>query len=352
MVIKVLERVYISARMIFDVEDRYARDRGLRGPHPQAIGRLRFWLVGTVDATGPKRFAYPEEMVVVRNPGGYHMFFDKVIPYGSDRPIRRNLPPGTYIVRVTSELEPTRRASIPEADEIYSLVYQWVERQDVIIGELAGTGVVGMAGPYPLALEPGYAYPFPLTLPAGIIPPGGCAGRTYAGQTGPTLLRGALHGTDGAGVVGAVVSAPGAHSSYQVDSNGDWVLVFDDTQPTGPVSVTVTIPKQPPVNLSDVCVIQGFETSLSETALRGWVLRRGVGVSGAHVRVTGLSQPLEVQTQADGGWKLYLPVEQSVGNQTVPVTVTAMLPDGSSLLPKNVDIKPRGTVLVSTFTYS
>jgi hypothetical protein len=350
MSLQVQERIYSSAHMIFDVEDRYARDRGLRGPHPPAIGRLRFWLVGTVDAGGSKRFPHPDEMVVVRNAGGYYLFFDKVIPWGRTQAIRRNLTAGTYIVRVTSELEPYRGLSRPGEDEIHSQVYQWLEREDVKLVDLPASGLVGMEHPYPLPLEAGYAYPFPFTLPAGILQPGGCQGKTYAGQPGPTLLRGSLHHGDGSGAVGGIVSAPGAQSTYRVDSSGEWVLIFNDSQASGPLTVTVTLPGQAPVGLDQVCVIQGFETGLPETALRGWVLRNGAGISGAQVQVTGLAQALQVQTGRDGGWMLYLP-PQNAGGPQVSVTVQASLPDGSQPLTKNVDIRPRSTILVPTFAY-
>lgn len=209
-----------------------------------------------------------------------------------------------------------------------------------------------MDQPYPLALEAGYAYPFPLSIPIGIVPPGGCAAPTSGGQRGPTLLRGALHSPDGMGMVGGTISAPGALFPYRVDFNGQWVLIFDDSQPTGPLTVTVTPPGKPAINLPNVCVIKGCETSLPETALRGSVLCRGVGVGGAKVQVAGLAQTLEVDTRGDGSWIVYLPTEQSVGNAAIPVTVTAKLPDGSNPLPQNVDIQPRSTVWVPTFMCS
>jgi hypothetical protein len=349
MTLRVQERIYSSARMIFDVEDRYARDRGLRGPHPQAIGSLRFWLVGRLEPAGVKRFPHPEEMVVVRNAGGYYLFFDKVIPWGSTQAVRRTLPAGTYIVRVTSELESYRSLSVPGEEEIHSQVYQWLEREDVKLVNLPATGLVGMETPYPLSLEAGYAYPFPVALPAGILP-GGCQGKTYGGQPGPTLLRGALHNVDGSGAVGGIVSAPGAQSTYRVDSSGEWVLIFNDSQVSGPLTVTVVLPGKAPVNLDDVCVIQGFETGLPETALRGWVLRNGTGIGGAQIQVTGLASPLQAQAGRDGNWMLYLP-PQNVGGPPVPVTVQASLPDGSNPLTFDVDIRPRSTILVPTFTY-
>lgn len=349
---QVLERVVTRAQMIFDIEDRYAHDRRLRGPHPRPIEPLRFWLVGREEAAGPNLFAHPEEMVVIRNTGGYHLFFDQVIPYGSKRPIRRRFTAGTYIIRVTSEVGPVRRELMPEKDEIFSQVYQWIELQDVKLDNLPG-GVVGMEQPYSLAMEAGYAYPFPLSIPLGEVKPVDCAAPSSGGQRGPTLLRGALHALDGKGSVKATISAPGAQANYRVDSNGQWVLVFDDTQPTNPLTVTVTPLGLPSVSLDNVCVIQGCETSLPETALRGWVLRKGVGVSGANVQVDGLGQSLKVETHGDGQWMVYLPPEHSVlGNPPVQVTVTATLPDGSNPKVQNVSIQPRGTVLVSTFTYS
>lgn len=351
----VLERVVTFPTMMFDAVDCYASELGLRGENPRPFEPLRFWLIGTLGAGGtPVPYPHPYEMVMVRNPGGHHLFFGKVIPYGSTRPIRRSFAEGTYIVRVTSEMGRVMRVAKPEPGKITSLFYQYVEVADVVLTTLA-PGVIGMEGPRVLEMQPGYLYPFPASVPVAPDPQGSCPTNPATGQFGPTLLRGELHRADGTGIQGATISAPGGEGSYQTDSSGNWVLVFTDdpsTQPptvppTGQVTVTMDTPDWGVLHLAGVCVLRGCETSLPEMALRGWALLRGRPVSGAKVQVTGLAQLVEVLTQADGGWKVYFQPDLSAQ----PLTVTVTLPDGN-FLRQNVTIHPRKTVLVPTFQFS
>jgi hypothetical protein len=340
---QILEHVGTNAIMILDIEDRYARDRKLRGDHPRAIEPLRFWLLRMNAGGNVRNFPEPYEMVFTRNTGGYHLFFGQVIPSGSLRPISLSFSNGACRLRVTSELGAIRRTKMPALGKIASMLYQSAELDVTLIG--LPSGVVGMDSAAPLALEAGYAYPFPPSLPVKPDGQGNCTSGPVAGQPGPTLLRGSLHTLDGSGMLGATVNAPGAQSSYTTDSSGHWVLVFDDAQPSGKLAVTMDIPNQGVLSLPGVCVLHGCETSLPETALRGWVLYKGVGAAGANVQVSGLAQ--SVQTQADGGWIVVLPPDQGPAT----VTVTATLLDGSSKPLQNVPVKPRNTVLVSTFQF-
>lgn len=351
----ILERLTTRATMIFDIEDRYARERGLRGAHPRPIEPLRFWLVGTVDAAGRHDFYYPFEMVVARNPEGYHLFFGQVIAYGSTQPRRRSFAQGTYVVRVTSELGRIHRVAKPERGIINSLVYQWVEMINVQL-TMQNSGVVSMDAPGKLELLPGYMYPFTPSTPVMSGGVGPCTTSPAVGQLGPTLLRGGLHQNNAKGEQGATVSAPGGQFSCTTNSTGQWVIVFAEdpsaqpavVPPTGQLTVTETLPDGAVFNLPNVCVLRGCETSLLETALRGWVLRNKVPVSGATVRLTapGLPQPVEVQTAGDGGWVVYLRP-----NQIVPaVDVTATLLDGSNKA-QNVTLHPRSTVVAPTFQF-
>ena len=193
-------------------------------------------------------------MVVVHNPSGYHLFFSQQrLPDGNSRQLV--LSPGRYVVRVTSPL------------------YQTAEK-DVDL-PMPNPNQPGTMDAYSLDLMPGYLYPFPDVNPSRAQASAGCTEDPRPGRRGPTLLRGTLRSTDGRGIAGAQVQVTGRSNTYRTDDTGQWVLWFSDVHPTGPVTVRVVFPDATVVDVPGVCVIRGRETSLHETALRGWVRRSG-----------------------------------------------------------------------------
>jgi hypothetical protein len=295
----------IAPALVFDLEDRYARDRAARGPHPRPVGPVRIFLAGKVVLGVRQDFPVPYELVTTRNSSGYHIFF------GEDRPARggrrrMGLADGTYVVRVESDF------------------YQAVEREDVVLPSPAITV------PTLFDLEPGPAYPFPTES-------------TLGRSRGPTLLRGTVRRRDGRGIEGALVEVPTKSNRCRTGADGQWVLVFEDTQPAGNVTVRFRFPAV--VDIPNVPLVPGRSNSLPETALRGRVLAAGgVPAAGARVRVTG--DPAEAVTAVDGGWTYAFPPDQTAAL----VNVTAELP-GSSLTQSGVQVNPRSTVVVPTFRF-
>ncbi len=327
----VMQRRVLMPTMLFDLEDRYARERGVRGLHPRPIEPVTFWLVGQIVGGNRQEFDRPLPMTIVRNPSGYHLFFGAVKQStGADR--RLTLADGTYIVRVQS------------------LFYQTIERADIVV-PMQNPNDPASSAPYHFDLEPNYAYPFPNTDPLRLEGvQATCGGSTMRGGRGSTLLRGGVHLSNGEGLAGATVQVVGQSNVYRTDATGQWVLWFPDDQPTGMVVVRVTMPGGRTVDVPDVCVVHGRETSLFETALRGWVQRAGMGVLGATINVSAAAGPLgSTSTGKDGSWTYYFDLLQA--EETV--TVTAILPDNQArLVSQPLQVRPRATLMVPTFHFS
>src|SRR5712691_1374694 len=251
----------LSATLIFDLEDSYARNRGVRGRHPRPIGPVTFFLVGQMLGGGRQDFAQPLALSVTRNPSGYHLFFGTLeLPDGTT--YQAALSAGTYVVRVESRF------------------YQQAELEDIEVPDAMHPSFFDLA--------PGYAYPFPTesTLPGG---------------RGPTLLRGSLHYSDGRGIARATLQVAGQSNAYRTDDTGQWVLVFPDTQPTGTVTVHIEMPDGTMKDVANVPLVRGRDTGLMQTALRGWVLTNaGVGLHRATIRASG--HPGYTLTGTDGSW--------------------------------------------------
>jgi hypothetical protein len=294
----------LSATAVFDVEDRYARDRGVRGPHPRPIAPVRFRAVARVTTGGRVDLDHELELDVVQNGAGFGLFYGNAGPAGADAP--RRLEDGTYVVRVLA-----------------GGVYQPVERPDIVVPTPSPA--------YGFDLDPGYAYPFP----SGVASSHGAA---------PTLLRGALQARDASGIAGARVEVAGTTRAYTTDEAGQWVLVFPETQGTGPVTIRIELPDGTVTNVTGVQVIAGRDSVLAQTALRGTVTTAdGVPLAGATVTVGG--QPGSTRSQGDGGWFYFFRPDQPATN----VTVTATLPDGRSQSRGGVPVQPRSTVVVQSF---
>ena len=325
--ITILERHILTALLILDLEDAFVRSRSRPGDHPRPLEPLRFFLVqkdinGTVTTFDP-----PIELEVIRNSSGYHLFFGRQKVYaahGKTSTASLVLPQGKYTLRVTSPF------------------YQTVERKfHLPIGNANDPNIFNN---YHLDLEASFAYPFPDVLPLGQVAVGSCTETVFTPQHGPTLLRGVLLDAGGNGLSGARVRVINKTNIYTTDSTGQWVLWFKDTQPTGPVELNVEIPTQPVQLVNNVCVVQGRETSLQQTALRGWVRQGSRPLPGAVVTVQTF--PGQAVTGRNGGWIFTFPFSQ--GAQTV--TVIAQVP-GRPAQNRTVNLVPRASIVLDPFQF-
>jgi hypothetical protein len=299
----------LTATLVFDLTDEFAKIRGTRGPFPRPFEPIRIFATARV-TPDPTVFNPPLELLVQRNTNGYHVFHNS-LKRSHGVVVRKALRDGEYDLRV-------------EGDFYQPAV-------------LPGVIVPSPRRAVRFSLLPAYNYPFPLELkPTG--------GRGFA------LLRGSLHTRDGAPLAGAAISVAGVTSTYTTTSAGQWVLVFPDTffpgVTTKDIVVDVTPSGGPTISVPNVTVDKGAERSLSETALRGWVLARGIGVPGAVVEVQG--QPGQTRTTFDGSWTYYFNIDHSVD---LSVDVTALLPDGRTLTQLNQPVKQRATVIVPPFEF-
>jgi hypothetical protein len=314
----------LAASLIFDPEDHYAREeRSVRGPHPRPIGSVKFLVVAQVVNGARQDLPGPVELVVTRNPSGYHLCFGTV-KLQPDSVLRQGaLADGVYRVRVESDF------------------YQPLEMDVTLPREHTS---------YFVDLQPSYAYPFPPTHPFRPEPgqPFDCTDATAPRGRGPTLLRGGIFAHDGQGISGATIQVVGQSNIYMTDESGQWVLWFADTHPTGQVTVQFALPGAGgPVDVPDICVIQGRESSLAQTALRGWVQSdAGLALPGATIVVSG--QPGSTTSDRIGNWFYYF---NDLNQPATTVNVTVTLPDGRSLTQPNVQVQPRATVVVPTFRF-
>src|SRR5260370_41431945 len=145
-----------TATLIFDLEDRFARERGVRGPHPRPFEPLQFLVTAQGAGVNRREIKPPLEMVMERNGGGYHVF-NNIIKHPDGSLRQRALADDTYDLNVKSSF------------------YQRLELTNVALP--SSNKAINSD------LLPSYYYPFP----ADVRPSGG---RGYA------LLRGSLHVTD------------------------------------------------------------------------------------------------------------------------------------------------------------
>jgi hypothetical protein len=323
----IYERHTLTAILILDLEDAFARSRGRPGDHPRPFEPLRFFLIeqdlsGTLTAFDP-----PIELEMIRNPSGYHLFLGRKILRGTRGEISTRileLSPGKYTLRVTSPL------------------YQTVQKAfNLPIGNANDPNVISR---YHVDLEPSFAYPFPDVYSLGQPAAGNCSSSNFTPRRGTTLLRGLLLDTGGRGLAGTTVRVANRSNTYTTDSSGQWVLWFNEPQPTGPVNVIIQTPNQAAQQVQDVCVIQGHETSLHQTALRGWVRRGTLPVGDAVVTIQGING--QSISDKHGGWTYVFPYNQPAQEVTVIAQV-----QGSPVKTRTVTLVSRGTVIVDPFQF-
>lgn len=331
----ILERHRVAVTLVFSLEDAFARDRLGDGARRRPLEPLRFWLRERTTGGPVETFTPPRELAVTRNASGYHLFFGRE-RLGSQSTVALDMTGGDYTIEITS---PGR-------------VYQTVRatftlpmpNPNIVDASSPDPDLRDPMRPYTVDLQPGHAYPFPDSYPFRPESTSGpCAAIAPGG--GATLLRGSLHAVDGSGIAGALVEVPGASNVFETSDSGDWVLWFPETHPSGLVTVRVTLPAAPPVNVAAVCVVNGRETSLHETSLRGWVRRQGVGIAGAEIRVSG--RLATSRSAGDGSWTYFF----GLGQPDETVAVTAVLPSGESVTRPGIGVKRRGAVVVPPLTF-
>jgi hypothetical protein len=333
-VYKVIERRTLAAALILNLEDAFARERARPNAHPRPIEPLRFWLVKRDAGGAVTIFDPPLELKVIRNQSGYHLFFGREVVQAAasrseqtGRPCTRqiSLPAGSYTLRITSPFYQSRT-------QMFAL-------------PMGNPNMPDGLGSYSVDLQPGYSYPFPDPIPQGQVTQGACSGPDAPSRNGPTLLRGVLLDISGQGVSGATIRTSGRSNVYETDESGQWVLWFRGNQASGPVTVLIEAPGKPTVEVGGVCVLKGYETTLRQTALRGWVRRGGIGVPNAVITVTGsLGQAL---TAKDGSWTYVFPYSQAQGS----VEVKAAL-QGEPEQKKQARVAPRATTIVDPFLFA
>lgn len=298
---------HLTAALVFDPVDTFARTRSGPASRPRPLGSIRFMLVAEQVGGVRQDFPSPLELQVRGNDAGYGVWFGRVRrPNGT---IVSATPPGTYVVRAESA---------------------YYQTQEVLVD------VPTPAPAFPLELQPGYAYPFP-------------AGGTSPRASGPTLLRGVLQGPDGTGIAGATVEVtpPTVPPTpvFRTDVSGQWVLVFPETQPAGNVTIRFTFSDGTVTDVAAVAIVPGQQSALGSTAFRGFVTSAGIPVEGATITVTGA--PGSARSRRDGGWQYVFPLNQAPVN----ADVTALLPDGRSQPELNQPVQPRATVVVPSFRF-
>ncbi len=308
-----------GATLILDLQDRFARDRGIAGPHPGPIGQVRFFLVALTDAVTRVSVTLPAplEMVVTPNISGFHLFFGKVV--SADGSLRKMPAEGwPWTIRVVSDY------------------YQAAEQTPAAVPGAFNPGTPGTGSTAPIAfdLAPGPAYPFPDD------PPG----------QGGIRLRGALRNPDGSGMEGVRVEALDPNNQplpnpSTTAADGQWVLTLEALPPAGLLTVRFTLPNGSRVDEAGVRVLAGRENNLPQTALRGQVRLRNVGVTGAVVTVNNINA--QTLTDSSGNWFFYFGLGQAGGN----VQVNATLPDGSATRSSTVMVQPRATVVTPSFDF-
>jgi hypothetical protein len=299
------ELIRLTAVFILDLVDDFARQRALSGPHPRPFGPLQVLLTARTLTTGVREvFVPPRELITVRNPSGFTLFFGRFRT--PDRVRRLPLPDGLYELRIESAYyqAATVTVTVPRPPPLPS----------------------PLPDPYPplTLLQPGFDYPFPA-------------------QT--TLLRGSVQLPDGRGEPGArVLTSVAGVRPYVTDAVGQWALVFAALPRPTRVAVVYRRPNAPDQR-AVVTVTPGAVTSLRATALLGQVFDGPRGAGGATIGVS--VSPVTVPAQADGRWTYVFAIDQPAA----VTDVTAVLPNGRQQTVRGVAITPRRTTVVPAIRF-
>jgi hypothetical protein len=312
------------AWLILDLQDQFAINRGFSGVRPRVLGRVRFQLVTQTDpATGASvPLPKPLEMKVIQTPSGLFLFFGNVVT--ADGLVRRVDPQASpWTIRILSDYYQTLDKAAKAAPDTFN----------------AGTAAAGAPLQQEFVVEailaPGAAYPFPNE------PPGQPGGR----------LRGALRNPDGSAVAGAQVQAVDANGKLLAGpaltgDDGQWVMVMPTFPANGVVTVQFTYPGGTKRTVTNVPVASDRENNLPQTALRGQVRLRKMGIANAVISVNEIRGEQAV-TYSTGNWFYYFAPDSAGG----PFTVTAALPDQSATKSLATVVIPRATVVVPTFDF-
>lgn len=307
-----------GAVLIFDLEDQFARSRAVQGLHPRPLGCVRFFLVN--QAGNPQPFDPPREMVVMKNSGGYHLFFGKIkLPDGTVRRIDQAQWPWTIRVQ----------------GDFYNQVDQTPPAVPAPASFTSGSPGALASDLIHFDLTPGPAYPFPQD------PPG----------QGAIRLRGTLRNPDGTGIASLPVQALDPTNNTALGSagitgaDGQWVVTFPSLPAGGAVTIRLTKPDGSLDDVTGVQVQAGVDNNLAQTALRGQVRLMKAGVAGAVVGVGGISG--NTITDSSGNWFYYFSPDQAGAS----VNVSATLADGRTSSQDNVLVQPRATVVVPSFDF-
>jgi hypothetical protein len=317
----VWERRTTSPMLVFELVDRFLRDRGTVGPDPRIRGPVRYRIVALESATVRTELPHALDMVMVRNADGIDLWFGMVVPGG---------PP---TIRYRPE---------PGVSAVVEIVTDRYQRVETVIALPAGRGERQR-----FVLEPGWTYDFP---DATSVP----------GGTGPTMLRGTLRRSDGAGIGGARIridppppDQPSPTPEYLTDSSGNWVLWFDDAViSTDTAELEITLTDAAPLRVAEVAIVRGDTSALRQASVSGVTCdRRGRPSPGARVTVDA-APGVSTRSDADGRWELWLPVElllPSEGPQRV--TLTATPGAGGPSVSRDVDLRPRATTWVDPLLF-
>ena len=274
----------LQARLILDVADGYATDRGIAGGLVRPMHSLTCSFTAKRPAAdGPTTPIDPRLVLKTNvNPSGYVLWF------GGCKGTEPDPDPGTYELRIESDLYApfTTEVAVPQP-----------------------TSPVGCY------LQPGPNYPFP-------------GGGMLAANAAPTLLRGTVQDVDGRGLPDVDVTASSAaHPSgaaTRTDRSGQFVLVIQQPAPKS-VDVTLAYPQDRSRSVrygEPVPITMGADNIIQQLTIAGRIIG---GVRGSTVRVSRRGQTtLVVGISADGTWRATLPPERAAGEYSI----TAEEPNG------------------------
>lgn len=322
-------------RARFRFVDTYAAREGLDGEEPAPRLTPRVSIVATrKDDNSRKRFDPNIELELVGNSVGDHIWFGR---YRINNRIQTT--------HLAAESRYVLRAEV--ANGIYGAV-EFDRTGKELSAERSDLSDIT------LALPPGPAYPFP-----GVEPNLDPEIDTRPGR-GPTIVRGSVHQVDGAGMSGVRVRTTfsvneiEAETEYpQTDQSGGWVLVLTErfSPPIEQRHLTLRfeLPDGGSVDVDEVPIVSGRQTSHTQTTLRGAVQNaKGLGLAGVILRCESDPESL-TSSDAEGDWTLRFPLDRHL-TTSVETTLVAVMPNGQTET-RPVRIEPRSVTNVPTIHF-